>query len=53
MEVPKDGIKKHRSVICDYENTNRTDGCFAGILPESGLPSKREKLIFGKCPVIL
>jgi hypothetical protein len=38
------GVEKreHRSVICDYENNNRADGCVAGILPEPGLHGKRE-----------
>jgi hypothetical protein len=38
------GVEKreHRSVICEYENNNRTDGCVTGILPEPGLHGKRE-----------
>src|SRR5712692_4445913 len=36
------GKRAHRSVICDYENTNRTDGCVPGILPEPGLHGKRK-----------
>src|SRR5260370_187540 len=38
-----DGQTVHRSVICEYENNNRADGCFAGILPESGLRGKRTR----------
>jgi hypothetical protein len=37
------GKRAHRSVICDYENTTRTDGCVPGSLPEPGLHGKREK----------
>ena len=38
------GVEKreHRSVICEYGNNNRADGCVAGILPEPGLHGKRE-----------
>ena len=35
--------REPRSVICDYENNNRADGCISGMLPEPGLHGKRER----------
>jgi len=35
--------REYRSVLCEDENNNRADGCIPGILPEPGLPGKREK----------
>src|SRR5438270_10444963 len=33
--------REHRSVLCEYENNSRTDGCLPGILPERGVHGKR------------